>query len=62
MRILSNKAQCRLCGDIIESNRNTQLYLYCTCKAIAVSGGNKAIMRLGHHTHIVELSEKDYSI
>ncbi len=60
MKILSNKAKCKLCGDIIESAQDAQVYLYCSCKAIAVSGGDVAIMRLGHHTHILELSQKQY--
>ncbi len=62
MRILSNKAQCKLCGDVVESNIDAKQYLYCKCNAIAVSGGYEAIMRLGHHNNILELSKKDYSI
>lgn len=61
MKIISNKAQCKLCGEIIESTDSTH-YLFCKCRAIAVSGGSKSIMRLGHHIDILELSEKDYNI
>lgn len=60
MRIISNKAMCKLCGDQLIS-KDTKLYLHCKCGAIAVSGGDVAIMRLGHHNHILEMSEKDYS-
>ncbi|MCH4888322.1 hypothetical protein EZV73_12095 [Acidaminobacter sp. JC074] len=60
MKILSNKAKCLLCGDVITST-NEKDYVYCQCKALAVSGGQVAILRLGHHNHFVELSEKDYS-
>lgn len=60
MKIIANKAQCKLCGDLIISE-NEKDYVYCKCGSIAVSGGHKAILRLGHHNHIVELSEKDYS-
>ena len=60
MKILSNKARCKLCGDIVESTLDNQQYLYCKCKSIAVGGGNKAILRLGHHINIIELSQKDY--
>jgi hypothetical protein len=59
MKIIANKAQCKLCGDIVESKEPGK-YVYCGCGAIAVSGGNQSIMRLGHHNHIRELSEKDY--
>ena len=61
MKIISNKAKCKLCGDIVESVNNNQTYLYCKCKSIAVSGGSISIMRLGHHINIIELSEKDYT-
>ena len=59
MKIISNKAQCKLCGDVVIST-NVQKYEYCQCGSIAVSGGNLSIMRLGHHNNIIELSEKDY--
>ncbi len=60
MRILANKAQCKLCGDIVISTQEAE-YEYCKCGSIAVSGGQKSIMRLGHHNNILELSKKDYS-
>lgn len=61
MKILSNKAQCKLCGDIVESTLDNQEYKYCKCRTIAVAGGNQAILRLGNHINIIELSKKEYS-
>lgn len=55
-----NKAQCKLCGQIIVSEKNG-VYEFCKCGSIGVSGGHEAILRLGHHNHFVEMSEKDYS-
>lgn len=60
MRIIKNQAKCKLCGDIVVSKSHME-YSYCKCGAIAVGGGNQAILRLGHHNHILELSEKEYS-
>lgn len=59
MRIIRNKAKCKRCGDVISSDTSDK-YIHCTCGAIAVSGGYKAILRLGHHNDILELSEKEY--
>ncbi|MBI9014546.1 MAG: hypothetical protein JEZ08_20075 [Clostridiales bacterium] len=59
MKIIVNKAKCKRCGDVIIS-KQSDTYEYCKCGSIAVSGGTKSIMRLGHHTNIQELSEKDY--
>lgn len=59
LKIISNKAQCKKCGDLISSYQENE-YVRCKCGAIAVSGGDKSIMRLGHHNDILELSEKDY--
>jgi len=60
LRILLNKARCRNCGEILESSHYSELYTYCKCGKIAVNGGREAIMRLGHHIHIEEMSEKNY--
>lgn len=60
MKIVKNQARCRVCGDLVVSESVTE-YNYCSCGAIAVSGGKVAILRLGHHNHIEELSEKEYS-
>lgn len=55
-----NKARCRSCGEMLESKKNDGSYMFCKCGAIAVNGGTKAIMRLGHHINIEELSVKEY--
>jgi len=59
LKIIANKAKCKLCGDVVVSMCEGE-YKYCKCGSIAVSGGTKSIMRLGHHTNILELSEKEY--
>ena len=59
MRIIKNKAKCKRCGDVV-SSEIAEIYIHCKCGAIAVSGGYKAILRLGHHNDILELSEKEY--
>lgn len=60
MKILVNKAKCRLCGQILESINDNTEYNYCKCESIAVSGGRIAILRIGHHNNIIEMSEKEY--
>jgi tRNA(Ile2) C34 agmatinyltransferase TiaS len=52
-----NKAQCKLCGDIIES-LNTHDYNRCSCGEIAVDGGKSYIKRSAKDlSNIIELSE-----
>ena len=45
MTILSNKAQCLLCEDIIES-RHRHDFQRCSCESLAVDGGLAYIRRL----------------
>jgi len=56
-KIKVNKAQCKLCGDIIES-KHTHDFVECSCGEIFVDGGKSYIRRgakdLGN---IIELSE-----
>jgi len=59
LRIIINQARCKKCGDLVVS-RDVDLYVRCKCGAIAVSGGERSIMRLGHHNDIEELSQKAY--
>lgn len=59
MKIIVNQAKCKLCGDLVIS-RDEEIYQYCTCGAIGVAGGQKAILRLGHHSDMIELSQKNY--
>ena len=55
--VVINKAQCKLCGDIIES-LNTHDYKRCGCGEIAVDGGKSYIKRSAKDlSNIIELSE-----
>lgn len=54
--LLSNKAQCRKCGDAIES-KHVHDFVYCSCKAIAVDGGLEYLRRVGDPSDFIELSE-----
>lgn len=61
MRIIENKARCRVCGQVVVSTpEESVVKKYCQCGAIAVYGGDKQIQRLGNHRHIDELSVKEY--
>ena len=51
-----NKAQCKKCGDIIESS-HVHDFKWCKCGAIAVDGGKDYIRRVGDLGNIIELSE-----
>lgn len=55
-KIISNKAQCRHCGTIIESKTQND-FKRCTCGKIAVDGGHEYIKRLENEENIIELSE-----
>ena len=51
-----NKAQCKLCNDIIESYSGHD-FKYCKCGEIAVDGGRNYIRRVaGNLNNIIELS------
>lgn len=52
-----NKAQCKLCGDIIEST-NRHDFKRCSCGEISVDGGTSYIKRSAKNlSNIIELSE-----
>lgn len=57
MTILSNKAQCKLCNDIVESAHRHD-FVRCKCGEIFVDGG-KSYLRRGASdlNNIIELSE-----
>lgn len=55
-KIKTNKAQCRRCGDIIESGHR-HAFVSCECGAICVDGGKDYLRRIGHPEDIIELSE-----
>lgn len=52
-----NKAQCRLCDDIIESVHRHD-FKFCSCGEISVDGGKSYIKRSAKDLgNIIELSE-----
>ena len=57
-KIKRNAAQCRLCGDIIES-RSTHDFVMCKCKSCFVDGGHEYLRRGFAHSpdDMIELSE-----
>lgn len=55
-KILRNRAQCRVCHEIIESTYRHD-YQSCSCGAIAVDGGTDYLRRTGSLIDIIELSE-----
>jgi len=55
-RILHNRAQCRVCGDVIESTFRHD-FVSCECGAIAVDGGKDYLKRSGNPADVIELSE-----
>lgn len=56
--VVTNKAQCKLCGDVIESNHRHD-FKWCGCGEIAVDGGKSYIKRCAKSSldNIIELSE-----
>ena len=52
--ILSNKIQCKHCGDVIESFHQHD-FKFCSCGAVAVDGGTSYLRRLG--ADFIDLSE-----
>ena len=59
MAILRNKAQCKVCEDIIESTHRHD-FVRCKCGEIFVDGGIDYLRRgAGDLDNIIELSEAD---
>ena len=56
MKILVNKAQCKACGDTIESTHVHDL-VSCNCGDIFVDGGLEYCKRGGDPNLIIDLSE-----
>lgn len=57
MTILRNRAQCKLCGDIVESV-HVHDFRRCKCGAMAVDGGKSYLKRCARGTDaVLELSE-----
>ena len=55
-KIIRNAAQCKKCGDIIESTHRHD-FKWCICHSIFVDGGKDYIRRGGELEDIIELSE-----
>ena len=55
-KIISNKVQCILCKDIIESTHRHD-FKWCSCGKVAVDGGKEYLKRVGHIENCIELSE-----
>lgn len=57
-KIKSNKAQCKKCGDIIESKKRLQT-VRCSCGSIWIEGGTHYLKRGFKESKddIIELSE-----
>ena len=54
-KIVSNKIQCKKCGDVIESF-STHDFKFCQCGAVAVDGGKDYLRRIGNLDDYIELS------
>ena len=55
--VVVNKAQCRKCGDIIESTHRHD-FKSCKCGAITVDGGRDYLKRMAKDLNdVIELSE-----
>ena len=58
-KILRNMAQCKLCGDIIEST-HVHDFKFCKCGAIFVDGGKEYLRRGGKDLNLIkELSVEE---
>jgi len=55
-KILHNRAQCKLCKDIVESKFRWD-FVTCSCGALSVDGGHDYLRRCGNLDAIEELSE-----
>lgn len=54
--ILSNKIQCKVCGDIVES-KHVHDYVTCSCGSVSVDGGKEYLRRTGFSEDYLDLSE-----
>lgn len=56
--ILRNAAECRRCGDVIESKHRHD-FVSCSCGAISVDGGRSYLKRSARHDvqDVIERSE-----
>jgi hypothetical protein len=54
--IVKNKAQCKICKQVIESKHRHD-FVSCKCGCIFVDGGRDYLRRGGELHNIIELSE-----
>jgi hypothetical protein len=54
--IITNKARCKKCQDVVES-KFTHDFVSCKCGAMFVDGGKSYLRRGGYPENIEELSE-----
>lgn len=58
-RIIANKAQCKKCGDIVESKHRHD-FVHCKCGEIFVDGGKDYLRRgASDLNNIIDLSETE---
>ena len=55
MKIISNKIQCKHCGEIIEST-SVHNFVTCKCGKVSVDGGKDYLRRCGNKEDYIELS------
>lgn len=55
MIIVSNKIQCKHCGEIIEST-SVHNFVSCKCGKVSVDGGKGYLKRCGNKEDYIELS------
>lgn len=55
-KIITNKIQCKKCGDVIESTYRHD-FKFCKCGTVAVDGGKDYLRRCGNREDWKELSE-----
>jgi len=56
-KIKVNKAQCLLCGDVLESKHRWD-FKTCFCGEISINGGKDYLKRsVKHYGNLIELSE-----
>ena len=62
IKIIRNRAQCLLCGDIIESHSRHD-FVTCKCGALSVDGGHsyirRAFIRAEDFEELSELEKED---
>ncbi len=54
--IISNKAKCLKCGDVIES-KSVHDFVTCSCGSLSVDGGKDYLRRVGNYGDFEDLSE-----